>query len=964
MNAIDLVETLVALPNPADQKNLLDEEFQFVNEEVARLLKQQADHFLRVDVQRSLNIADLLCHIAVLTQNPLYTALGLLVEANVHSIGWGKYEQAVKLYDDAAAIYHSQGCIVEHARSQVGKVYALSNLARFTEAMEIGKWVSPILERYEQWLPLATLTMNLGIVYGRQGDDVVSLAMFDRAGELYTQLGFTDRTEYALVQTNRTVPLRHMGRFDDSIIASQTSMDVLGKLGETVEAARAEQGLAITYMILGKFNEALGLLDNVRNVFVADGRQRDVMRVELYISDCLLQLRRFPDVIEKCKRIRGHFAELGTRQIEALAIINEAVAYAELQQYDRALISLEEARLIFLETGNQVYVASTNLEIAAVYLCQKRHADGLVLAQDCASIFSAHGLPIEVSQAFIVGARAALSLGQTVMGKELILKALQIGERLNVPTVRYQGHYLLGALANSQGNVEVAQKEFDQAVQEVEQLRGRLMVEFRVSFLEDKETVYQDLVEIYINQDQPLRGLEYAERAKSRALLDLLAYRLDLAIQARNPEDQPLVDELMRLRAERDKLYRRWESDTESDGKERGWSSSQSLRQQAQQEVLALEKQITELWHKLLVHNADYARDASLYTVRTESAQPYLDKDTMLMEYFVVHGKLIAFLLTRDDVQVVRLAADMKMIETLIQRLQLNLRSVPRSSSHRLPALMHNAKGLLSQIYDALMAPLRIHIANHSKLIVVPHGVLHYLPFHALYDGVSYLVEQYEIGYLPSASSLRYCREARPKSLQSLVLGYSQNGRLPYAVEEAHRVADILKCQVLDEDQATQAAFRRIAPECRTLHLAAHGDFRFDNPLFSGLIFADGWLTTMDIFNLRIRASLVTLSACQTGRNVIGGGDELLGLMRAFLGAGAASVVLTLWAVEDRSTAQLMNTFYQNLMDGYTKSEALRKAQLQFIHTTDDGSNGQARSDFAHPYFWAPFFLVGDTDIL
>jgi CHAT domain-containing protein len=275
---------------------------------------------------------------------------------------------------------------------------------------------------------------------------------------------------------------------------------------------------------------------------------------------------------------------------------------------------------------------------------------------------------------------------------------------------------------------------------------------------------------------------------------------------------------------------------------------------------------------------------------------------------------------------------------------------------------MSNARGLLSQLNDLLIAPLEDHLAGYAKIIIVPHGILHYLPFHALYDGDSYLLERHEIDYLPSASSLRYCREVRAasNSMQSLVMGYSQNGRLPYAVDEARRIAGILQSEALNEDQATLINFHRIAPECKTLHLAAHGDFRPDNPLFSGLILADGWLATIDIFNLRLKASLVTLSACQTGRNVIGGGDELLGLMRAFLGAGAASIVLTLWAVEDRSTARLMETFYRGLAEGLTKGQALRQAQLQFIHEGKDSPDAEV-GKYAHPFFWAPFFLVGDS---
>jgi CHAT domain-containing protein len=187
-------------------------------------------------------------------------------------------------------------------------------------------------------------------------------------------------------------------------------------------------------------------------------------------------------------------------------------------------------------------------------------------------------------------------------------------------------------------------------------------------------------------------------------------------------------------------------------------------------------------------------------------------------------------------------------------------------------------------------------------------------------------------------------------------VGHSHGGRLPHALQEARSVAALLGGQLLVEDQATLTELERIAPQCRILHLAAHGDFRPDNPLFSGLCLSDGWLTTLDIFNLRLQASLVTLSACQTGRNVIGGGDELLGLMRAFLSAGAASLVLSLWAVEDRSTAQLMETFYQELAEGSPKGQALRCAQLQFLQKP--GKQELAKS---HPYFWAPFFLVGNV---
>jgi CHAT domain-containing protein len=188
-------------------------------------------------------------------------------------------------------------------------------------------------------------------------------------------------------------------------------------------------------------------------------------------------------------------------------------------------------------------------------------------------------------------------------------------------------------------------------------------------------------------------------------------------------------------------------------------------------------------------------------------------------------------------------------------------------------------------------------------------------------------------------------------------LGHSYEGRLPYAVEEARSVAAITGGDAFVEAEATPQRLRELGQSYGCIHLATHGDFRPDNSLFSGLALAQQWLTTLDIFGLQLNASLVTLSACQTGRSALGGGDELLGLMRAFLHAGASSLVLSLWPVEDRSTARLMEAFYTHLVSGQGKAEALSAAQQRFIGQRPAGTDGEMTS---HPYFWAPFYLVGD----
>jgi CHAT domain-containing protein len=650
--------------------------------------------------------------------------------------------------------------------------------------------------------------------------------------------------------------------------------------------------------------------------------------------------------------------------------LSEAVALAGLRRYEKALAHLARARALFAQEGNHVRVVGTDMERAAVLYQQDRFEESLETAQACARAFQTHDLPVPQAEAYLIAGRAATALKRFDLAQRLVQQALAVGEAKDMPSLVYPCHHLLGTLAQVRGKQQEALVEYDRAIQELERLRGRLMIEFRAGFLEDKQTVYEDAVALCLDLGQPPKSLAYAERAKSRALLDLLAYSLDLGIHAREDQDRELVEELTGLRAERDRLYRRWETQEgltiDRLQAVRGWAPGSNSRpgngtSRVQQQVLTLEKRIEELWHTLLIRNADYARDASLWQVRTEPIQPHLAPETALLEYFIARGKLVAFTVTAEGVRAQRLPVDLARVQRLVQLFWLNLRAVPMGIPSRTGGLAANARGLLGQLYDLLVRPLCDPLAAYPQLIVVPHGPLHYLPFHALYDGQSYLLEKHTIGYLPVASLLSYRPENQPAARAALTLGHSYGGALPHAVQEAESIAAILDGQAVLEDRATVAHFEELAPDSRILHLATHGDFRPDTPLFSGLALSDGWLTTLDIFDLSLKASLVTLSACQTGRNVVGGGDELLGLMRAFLYAGAASLVLSLWAVEDRSTAQLMETFYRKLAQGWTKGAALQHAQRQFIAAQVDG---QDTPSYAHPYFWAPFFLVGDMGTL
>jgi CHAT domain-containing protein len=273
--------------------------------------------------------------------------------------------------------------------------------------------------------------------------------------------------------------------------------------------------------------------------------------------------------------------------------------------------------------------------------------------------------------------------------------------------------------------------------------------------------------------------------------------------------------------------------------------------------------------------------------------------------------------------------------------------------------LERSAQRVLACLYNVLLAPVEVLLEEMGirasdgagapgKLVIVPHGLLHQIPFHALFDGERYLLERFEISYAPSARVYSLCqKQTSQRSGKALVMGLA-DPLIPAVEKEVRAVAQYLPgAQVLRDEEATSDALRSTSSGCSILHLACHGLFRADNPMFSSLKLHDGWLTAADVMRLDFEGALVTLSACESGRNEVFAGDEPIGLTRAFLGVGASTLVVSLWLVQDEATALLMGKYYERLCGNVRPAEALRAAQLA------------VKAEYSHPYYWAPFILVG-----
>jgi CHAT domain-containing protein len=286
---------------------------------------------------------------------------------------------------------------------------------------------------------------------------------------------------------------------------------------------------------------------------------------------------------------------------------------------------------------------------------------------------------------------------------------------------------------------------------------------------------------------------------------------------------------------------------------------------------------------------------------------------------------------------------------------------------------------------EVLLEPLAASIRASSRLIIVPYGVAHALPFHALLLDGEPIGASRTITYLPSASVLQFLQdEAHSPDDRILVVG-NPTGDLTAAATEAAYVASLYNAQPLIGDDATEEAVRQRISDAELLHFATHGNLSATSPLASSLSLAGGdELTVYELMGLRLKARLVVLSACDTGRGEATGGDDVLGLARGLLAAGARAAVVSLWPVDDVATSLFMGEFYRSLRGGQSPAAALRAAQNSLRTLTPDGVSreldalkrglilaqagsatdvadhrGPATGDYSHPHFWAPFVFIG-----
>ena len=939
------IDALLRLPAHEQQVAFLQSANLLHAEGLSQLL-DKAMQLARSDPAKARQLTTICAEAAGQANAPAIVPRSAYLRAQTYAIN-GDFNTALELIQSAAAGFAAIGDQMEALRTNIGRMNVLNELGRHTEALEAGQAVLDALTQPDEPPParllLALAHQNRGVCFetiGRYEDALESYAL---AEAYFTALGITDRI--GDLSNNRGIVLVHLGRVAEALEAFESAARVWAEAGFTLLQAQTLSNIGEAHLVLGNYTRSLNAFEQARRLFdplEAIAHKRILFRKT---ADAYLALNLYPEALAAYREVNTLLKDAGMADHHARALWGMGATLLAQSQFDEADSALDESAALFAAAGNTPMLCSVMLEQAALYDAQGEQAMALDTSQKALALVEGEAWPVQ--QLYASMRVADLLLPDTAAAEPYLFRSYRLADTLNLPAVNYRVNSRLGHLRRLQERDSEAQMHLDLALAQIEQLRGHLAQEaLLTSFLRDKTAAYEDLIALHLargDAESLRQAFSVAERAKSRTLVDLLTG----VITPRQAfsDDPTLAAKLISLQADLSATYNKvLESAGESDLME---SRNRAAR---------LEQEISRL--RLHAVADDTELDQFAQPLSFEAFQSQLPPDLMLVSYHIVGEEILAFVYSQGELQVARHLTRVPVVQDLLQRLNAQwdrFRAGADFAQRHMAVLEQSTQRLLASLYADLIAPLEVWLkprAAGATLAIVPHGILHNVPFHALFDGQNYLLDRYEVSYAPSATVLALCQQRSSHARTHALIAGVADALIPAALAEVESVAQQLahsgiEAETLKNETATLEALKSLAPECDILHLACHGLFRADNPMFSAVKLQDGWLTAADVMQLNLKDALVTLSACESGRGTVLQGDEVIGLPRAFLGAGAASVVVSLWLVQDETTVTLMTHWYTQLNEGMSRAAALRAAQRML------------RERYPHPYYWAPFILIG-----
>lgn len=837
-----------------------------------------------------------------------------------------EFAQAIPLFQQILELYPDSEWADESQALLSASYYNLSNYEQAIQAAD------KFLIKYPDNQLANNILMTLVASYDQVAQTYQAQGNYPEAMNAYEQSlkvirARDNRAGEGATLANMGVLYANQGRFTEALNSFQQALGILDDVGDWTTAGIALHNMGTVYEAQRRYPEASAIYQKALTVHRRVGNREGEANTLNSLGSVALEQGDYSDALEVLQQSLVIRQAIRDRAGESVTLHNIGAVYEKQGQYAEAMACYQQALAIKQEVRDRRGQGRTLTNIGFIHQIQEHYTEALDVYEEALTINREVGDPV---------------------GEAITLN--------NVAPI-YQAQKLYPEALDT----------YEQAMTLLETLRANAGGEQgRASFIAKFNRLYARAIALYHQQGQNEQAFFTSERNRARSFLDSLV--TDHVLLNDNTAADLLVrerDTYNRRQALQAAIRQAKAAGTDVTKLESQLSAAEKAHQEALAAIAARSDQLAALT----------PGRSSQTLLDVAGVQQRLETGTALLSFYTLEKQTLAFLITPDHFEVVELPVSREQLTNQVSHLR-DLLAFKQPEATQAAA---------QELYQTLIPDFQSRLPTlPSRLLIVPHGPLHYLPFAALYNSTQakYLVEQYELVMLPSASVLPFItadRQPSSSDLTALVVGNPTPGDLtadflagadpvelpplPYAQKEAEAIAALYNIEPLFGADATESAVRRQAEQAGIVHLAAHGYYNPAAPLNSLIALApapqadgtssDGWLTVGEVYGLNLKqADLVVLSACQTQLGELSAGDELVGLTRAFIFAGTPSVMASLWNVDDAATAHLMEKFYIHLRAGMSKATALRQAQLDTL------------ADFPDPYYWAAFTLSGDGGLV
>ena len=940
-----LFSELGKLETDAARRKFLASHKILVRGEAVQQLADLVVEKIRVDTREALSLADANMLIARKLRRKQFIALALRARANALYAS-GDNRAAVEHHEKAFSIYEALKNAKEAARTLSTSIQPLILLGEYDRAFQASERARKIFTEQGETRRIASLENNVGNIFHRQDRFEEALTHYERAYKTLSE--YEDWERVAITLHNMAMCLISLNDYPRSLDCYQKSRELSELYGMPLLRDQADYNIAYLYYFRGEYSRAIEMLFATRRACEISGDAYHFALCHLDLSEIYLELNLSEEAREMAHEGFQRFEKLGMGYEAAKTLANEAMAYGQQGKTVQALERFGKAREMFAREKNRVWPWLLDLYQALLLFHEGRHFEARRLCGGAANFFDGTIIFGKVALAHLLLARIALQVGELPVATSETEAAFAKMQALQSPVLAYQAHVLRAQLAQNRGDRAAALVSYREACKSLETMRSRLhSEELKISFVKNRLQVYEALVGMYVSGESgditPEEAFGWMEAAKSRSMTEMI-FQSGQTMPLGETGQSELVRRIRDLREELNWYYHRIEQE-----QLRPEENSPARLRQLQEKAVAHENELLRRLRELPARERENATLEAPVDFSLERLQAAIPAATTLIEYYSTGERLVAAVVTRKEISIIPVSVVSRVLHFLhLFRFQISkFRMGPGYAQRFQEPLLRATQGHLESLYGELLAPLREHL-NAKHLVFVPHGALHFLPFHALRANGDYVCDTHTVSYAPSATVFALCQEQTDKHLRnSLVMGVPDE-RAPEILSEVKAVAALLPHpELFLGGEATVNVLRERGSTSNLLHIATHGSYRQDNPMFSCIRMGDGYLNLYDLYQMRLPSKLVTLSGCATGMNFVSAGDELLGLQRGLFCAGASSLLLSLWDVHDQSTSALMESFYKNYVASQDLASSLQAAMRQL------------RDQNPHPYFWAPFVLAG-----